>query len=472
MPLTLLRDKKIVIIGLLSILIVISLILFKSNNDDLPNIILIVMDTVRQDHLACYEYTRNTTPNLNRLVETSRIYSNAYSTSCWTIPAHASLFTGLYPIAHQTTQEHWKMSGETTTLAEILRKNGYETYGIIGNSVIGKHTNLDQGFSQYYEAWRDVEKDGEEHNNLFYFKQCMQQRNKKKPFFIFINFIEPHSPYDAPLRFQEQFVSDFSLDLKENFWGMHYLGMVRFSQDQLQHLIELFDAEILYVDYLIGKIIEELKEKELWNDTVFIVTGDHGENFGEHNHMGHAFSLYESTIKIPLIIHYPKSFLPKSEDHDMTQITDIFTTILGIAVIGGEGYFSQGVDLLKPDARKRRAAFAEYYYPIHDLDRFTEGEKNHPRLEPFKRRLRAIIVDNKKFIWGSDGNHELYDFAKDPEEKENLVDRDTGIEKEMKEKMQNMIARYELKENTYLDETEIVIDEETKKSLKELGYLK
>ena len=262
------RQKK-VIISIFAVLIVSYACLikiprnYKSVSADLPNIMIIIMDTVRQDHMSCYGYNRKTTPNLAKLARESKVYYNAYSTSCWTNAAHASLFTGLYPITHNTTQENCGMGQNLTTLAEVLRNAGFETFGIVENGMLGKHRNFDQGFSQYYETWKNNINSGSENRAFFLFKKCIGEQNSKKPFFMFINFIEPHNPYNSSRQFSNWFVSNPSIDCKNNLWKKYYLGKVQFSQDELDHLNELYDAEILYVDYLIGKIIDGLKRSNL-----------------------------------------------------------------------------------------------------------------------------------------------------------------------------------------------------------------
>lgn len=201
-----LKKKQKVIIGVCAVLSLFFIVLLKIIADYklapavLPNILIIVMDTVRQDHLSCYGYGRNTTPHLSELAKESKVFYNAYSTSSWTNPAHASLFTGLYPVTHKTTQENWQMSHHLTTLSEVLSNEGFETFGIVENPMLGKHNNFDQGFSHYYETWRKKEGSESENEAFLRFKQCIGKRNEEKPFFMFINFIEPHNPLNEYIR--------------------------------------------------------------------------------------------------------------------------------------------------------------------------------------------------------------------------------------------------------------------------------
>ena len=175
------------------------------------NVVIIVMDTARQDRLACYGYERDTSPNLTKLAAKSTTYNRAYTPGGWTAPAHASLFTGLFSIAHQTCQENWRMGDHLTTLAEVFKAQGYETIGIVENAMLNTRFNFNKGFSQYYESWRFT-KEGE-NIALSLFKKSLDKRNTKKPFLTFINLNEPHSPYNSSEQFYYQFVSDRSITI-------------------------------------------------------------------------------------------------------------------------------------------------------------------------------------------------------------------------------------------------------------------
>ncbi len=436
-----------------------------------PNVLIIVMDTARQDHLSCYGYSRETSPNLDILAAQSKIYYNAYSTSSWTSSAHASLFTGLYPVAHKTTQENWIMPDTAITLAEVLGEAGYQTFGIVENPMLGEYAGFHQGFSQYFEAYRQSSSGSNENIAFFLFKKCLQVRNKQQPFFLFINFIAPHNPYDSSHQFQKRFVTDPSLDIAENQWQNFYLNRTHFSSAELQHLQDLYDAEILYVDYLVGKIMEELKKQNIWDNTVVIITSDHGENIGDHNQMGHVFSLYETTTKIPLIIYYPPLFSPNTKDYEPTQLTDIFPTLLRIAGIDTVQYPSQGRDMLEDHSRKNRTIFTEYYSPVQAINAFAKSDRENPLLHIYKRRLRSIIFNNKKFIWGSDGKHELYNLSVDSREQNNLIDQETTIKNEMLAKLAETVDTYSIDANDSAANNSILVDQETKERLQTLGYL-
>jgi arylsulfatase A-like enzyme len=467
--------KKIIIIISVAVLLSVLVIIFPKNPSSIqaasPNIVLIVMDTARHDHCSFHGYEKKTTPILEELSKNSTIFHDAYTPAGWTSPAHASLFTGLFPISHGVSQENWICGDDLTTLAEILRDRGYETVGIVENPVLASPNNFDQGFQMYHETWKIKKKN--QNTACEIFKEFVPNRNKNKPFFVFFNFIEPHSPYNSSGPFYDTFISDPSIKLEHNMWIEYFLNKVNFSNSQIKHLFELYDAEILYTDYLIGQVIYTLKNYDLWNDTVFIVTSDHGENIGDHNMMDHVFSLHESIIKIPLLIHYPKSFALGHHDFSPTLLIDIFPTLLKLCGIDINRFDYHGVSLVNSE-RKNRKIFAEYYYPKQALELFPDDEKNHKRLEKYKRRIKAVIEGKFKLIWGSDGNHALYNLKEDPNEEKNLVNNDfyKNQKQLLLESLQDFVKKYHSNRNRSTKNSLKEMDKKTLEELKSLGYIK
>ena len=448
-----------------------------------PNVVIIVMDTARQDRLSCYGYERDTSPRLRELAKTSTVFGNAYSTSSWTSPAHASLFTGLYPIAHGVTQEHWRMSDGLVTLAEVLTQQGYETVGIVENPILSDRNGFDQGFSVYYSTWRiDSALDklpsrgptetGNTAADLFL--QTVR-RSRKSPFFIFVNLIEPHSPYDSSEQFENEFVTDRDISLVENMWREHYLGRRVLTEAEIRHLSELYDAELLYTDYLVGIMMDGLKASGCWDNTLFIVTSDHGENIGDHGHMDHVFSLYETLIRVPLIVRYPGGFGSASADGRPVQLTDIFPTVLEAAGVDRRAFPSEGLSLLSDRVPSDRAIFTEYYWPAQVLSCFDEADRSDPALQPYKRRLRSVISGGTKLIWASDGRNEMYDLADDPDELVNVWggQGDSTATRGIESKLAEAVSRFGAdREVTPEDVPTDGVDEATREALRSLGYLR
>jgi arylsulfatase A-like enzyme len=451
-------------------------------------IVVVIMDTVRRDHLSVYGYGRDTTPRLRALAAESRLFHQAYSTSCWTSPAHASLFTGLYPIAHATTQQQWTLAPELSTLAEILRDRGYETRAVIGNPMLSRYRGFDQGFSEYFQAWSehdDLKKRGVtllptlDELSARQVEALLETRDPAAPLFLFVNLIGPHAPYDSCGDFCEHFV-DKRPAAPGTAYGAtrlgaildHYVGNRELTATELWHQAGLYDAELLQADHIVGRIIDAMKRAGIWDGAFFAVTSDHGENFGEQGHVGHVFSLTQATTRIPLLVRDAARLSVGSVDEAPAQLTDLFSTVLRAAGVDPSPFSPHGMDLADSRGRRRRPVFTEYYRPRQALGlallRATPEERS--RLARFNRALRSVIVEDQKLVWGSDGRHELYDLKSDPLEQGNLIARPERADdwRRLQERLDELIEQYRPEQPLRAEEAPM--DEATRRALEAIGY--
>jgi arylsulfatase A-like enzyme len=243
----------------------------------------------------------------------------------------------------------------------------------------------------------------------------------------------------------------------------------------------LYDSEIGYVDAVIGRMVDLLRARNVLDETLLVITADHGEHFGEHGLLAHKFNLYETNVRVPLLIRYPRAFGPGVRDTARVQLHDLFETILSVAGSGGR-YASQGSSL---DAdQEERPALLEYYFPLLDLrivrdDLFRPGLRPEiadlaeavPEVKPFMRRLRAIRSGRLKLIWGSDGSVELYDIPTDPQELTDLSENEDYAEEleHLKAQLSEQISGCVGQSPT---EQPIQLDEEHIRQLKSLGYIR
>jgi arylsulfatase A-like enzyme len=441
-----------------------------------PDLMLVVLDTVRSDHLSVYGYERKTSPELARLVQRGRLFERAWSTSSWTAPAHASLFTGLLPAAHHTTQESWTLPSELYTLAEILRDSGYDTVGIVGNPVLSHERQFDQGFATWIETWHTAEGDDrtEDERAAQAVKHLLATRDARRPLFLFVNLIGAHSPYDSCGDLCGAFGADPEAKPRSNQWLAWYLKLVHFGPEQLEHLRALYDAEILQVDHILGEITSALDGAGLIRSGLLVVTSDHGENIGDHGHMDHLFSLYESTVRVPLVLVGPRFVSAGTRDAFPAQLQDVFPTLLGVSGAEPARWSSnQAIDLRDGQARMKRPLLLEYYKPVQALSlalRFTPENLRH-EFDRFRRRLRAVVADDWKLIVDSDGHEELYDLARDPDE---LVDRaQDAAESERRAQLLSLVEELRKASERPLQrpvENKPLADE-TRKALEALGYV-
>jgi arylsulfatase A-like enzyme len=435
------------------------------------NVLVILMDTTRPDRMSLYGYDRPTTTNLESLARQSTVYTRAYSTSSWTPPSHASLFTGLSPCLHGVTNEAPsyppKLATRFLTLAEVFWEAGYRTAAFVGNPMLHAGTGFSQGFEEFHETWRLDHEDGHPAERLL---RDLLDRPSDRPYFVFINLMEPHSPYDSSGEFFGLYDRHPELSsLVDSDWLQH-LTERAYSPAELEHLGDLYDSEIQYVDSLVGNMVQLLSGQDILDETLIVVTSDHGEHFGEHGLVEHVFNLHETNVRVPLLIRYPPRYPPGVRDPSLVQLQDLFETILSTAGLGGR-HDSEGADLLG-GVPETRPVFLEYYAPLTFLETWGEGWGDLPQLDPFKRRLRAVRYQSFKLILGSDGGTELYDVVRDPLELEDL----SGQAEYAAEltRLQKALLRdrfTDCQEDPAIESSPIELDEKTIRELRSLGYI-
>lgn len=436
-----------------------------------PNIVIIVMDTARQDHLSCYGYQRATTPFLEELASEARVFRNAYSTSSWTVPAHASLFTGLHSISHATTWEHFPLDARLTTLAQVLRDHGYRTIGISENKAVSNRRGFDKGFDRFTNPAHLPEA-----TETFAIKEFADifAETDDRPVFAFVNLFGPHDPYNSSAQFFGTFLSDPKY---KGGYGCDLLDVLikgtPLDEKRLLHLTEHYDAELLYADYVVMKMAEALRERNEWDNTVFIILSDHGENLGDHGFVKHQFNLYEPLVRVPLLIRFPDIFPAGSVEEHMVQLTDVFPTVLELAGIDPAAYPNQGRSLLPGKTDPDRVILTELYRHAWFQQMKEKDERwLHPRVLIHNRRLKSIRVGALKLILGSDGWCEMFDLSHDAGEMQDLSSIPTCAE--AKESLAKRLEAHLNELRTAQPPPNVEsgqMDEETEQTLRSLGYL-
>jgi arylsulfatase A-like enzyme len=468
-----------------------------------PNVILIVMDTVRKDRLSCYGYGRDTTPHIDQLARSGVLFRNAYSSSCWTPPAHSSLFTGNFPSKTGVLNLVRTMPRSNLTLAEILKGEHYITLGVVANSMISAAFGYGQGFQAYDELY-DVEAGYKNaafflRNSLLYGWLQNEPRAKPivrlltaliirqktaalfvgedfsgdrvnervfywldtiprdRPFFLFINYLDAHSPYEPPDSLLDRATADYNGWIKGKK-GYELMNAIHGVEEELwkgspgamtdaQYLSGLYDGEISYLDRKIWELVEGLKDRGIMDNTILFITSDHGEQFGEHGLMEHRNSLYQELISVPLILYSPSLYPPRTID-GMVSLCDIPVTILDILRIPAPGSV-QGKSLL----------------PL--LNGKTE-EGPRPIVTEWKDS-KALIQGDWKYIRSAGRKkEELYNIVDDPHEEVNMIAREPEIARGLDGSLQAWIDSFKplvaANEGKKMNET-------LRERLKALGYL-
>lgn len=463
-----------------------------------PNILLVVLDAVRFDHLSCYGYEKKTTPNIDRLSTGGILFENAFSTSCWTPPSHASLFTGLYPSFHGVYTGDSVLDVPDPTLVEILQDAGYRTLGISSIPQLSVTKRFNRGFDEYVEAWklnqtpRTALKWKAKIRSFLHLddpvtryiyeqiRRWIKERNPSMPFFIFANMNTAHSPYDPPTRYLSRHATSptsfrMTKKLKDLAAREGYRYMARqmeVTENEFRGLESLYDGEITYLDELLGHLFVFLQAEDLLEDTLILLLADHGENFGDHGLMYHQFCLYDSLIRIPMIWHYPRAIPHGERTSTLASMVDVMPSILGLAALPPESYSStQGACLFQGPqssySEGRDFVVAEYQAPPGVFNYFRRMTPNFD-YSVYERGYKSIRTLRHKYIVSSNGHEELYDLAKDPKEQSNIRSSLPGIADSFRQTLFKTVRDFGMERGASSSKEK---DGFTIQQLRALGYL-
>jgi len=327
-----------------------------------PNIVLIVIDTLRQDHLGCYGYHRNTSPNIDSLAASGIVFKNVQAQSSWTLPAMASMMTGLSHRVHGTgfwDGAFFGLDPSLPTLPTIMAGYGYQTAAFFNVVFLSPEFGFHRGF-QFYSCESSVEeglvRDAEGTvNDIIHWLNTDRGGgyDPDKPLFLVIHLYDPHLKYSPPAPFDTLFANPGYSGTYNADWGgkvatapVNCGSEVPDSTD-IANLEALYDGEIAFVDRNIGRLVTALREHDLTSNTWFIVTADHGEEFYEHHGVGHGHTLYQELLAIPLIITGP-GLDPDTETEAVAAQIDVLPTVLSICGLDVPEW-AEGQNLLSPD---------------------------------------------------------------------------------------------------------------------------
>ncbi len=403
-----------------------------------PNILILVADTLRADHLSGYGYQRATTPRIDRFAAEGQLFLDAYSSSSWTLPSHASLLTGRRVHEHQAGREgHPYLDRKFPTLAEVLGEAGYVSGGFVANTFwCGRQTGLDRGFVHYedfygkpgdalartvlgrmmaYEVLPHVgfldipgrKSAGDINDHILRWIDSVGDR----PFFVFANYMDVHGPYIPPPSYDGHFAGR----PLEQRWGSKIdVGAlesnVTAGPEVLRGWIDRYDESLLYLDEQVGHLLDELARRGVLDNTIVIFTSDHGESFGEHNLKYHGHSLYQEQIRIPLVVRFPPGISAGKRDPQpvaLEQIPRLIAELVGLK------------DAPFPGRSLRRVAPQEVEeVAVSEVTR----RRGIPSIWPTSSGgLRSLQTDQWQLILKDVGAAELYDLKADPAQARNLA---------------------------------------------------
>ncbi|MFH0935282.1 MAG: sulfatase [Candidatus Omnitrophota bacterium] len=419
------------------------------------NIILLIIDCLRADHLGCYGYARDTSPHIDKLAQEGVLFSNVFSQAGYTTASIPSIFTSKFPLSHGVwlPAKH-KLSDEEITLAEILKDNGYNTAAFTGGGFTSHLYGFDQGFDLYQEVeWGDIK----EINNLV-FNWLEQNQNKEKPFFLFLHCYTVHEPFNPPEPFASMYTSNYQGQFKGARLDSVLFEKIRkkpldYNSEDIDYIISQYDGGIRYYDENIGELLKKIEGLKLFSNTIVILTSDHGQDFMEHGTISHR-DIYDVGIHVPLIVRTPYLLPNNKKINALVRSIDIFPTILDmVALLGKNDIAIEGNSLLP-------AMLGQNVRKEHPVYSLGADNDNRGRISLRTRNWKLIATRKKN-------EYELYNLKNDPGELINLVSTEKEQFKVLKQKLDNYIKQ----SKSPIKKTKVILDEETKERLKSLGYL-
>jgi arylsulfatase A-like enzyme/Flp pilus assembly protein TadD len=397
-----------------------------------PNVVVITIDTLRADHLGCYGYRALPTPHIDDLARSSARFTRAFTPVPITLPAHAALFTGSFPMAtgmHDFSGN--RLPASAVTLAKVLRERNFSTAAFLGAAVLDSRFGLNQGFATYFDHFEfsrldeanldSVKRPGDQviDNALAWLKA-----HPREPFFLWVHLYDPHYPYTPP----EPFAS-------------------RYRERP-------YDGEIAFADAQVGRLLTFLKETGRYENALLVLAADHGEGLGEHGEKTHGFFVYNSTLHVPLLVKVP-GVAPRTIETEVSLV-DVMPTVL------------QALRLPIPSTVQGRSLLSEVVgkFPANKSNLYAETYL--PLLHFRWSQLRALEAGGMKYIEAP--QPELYDTRADPQETKNLLPGKQALGPEMHDRLQNLLRRYTPAAGGGAKETEPT-DPALADRLRSLGYV-
>jgi len=479
-----------------------------------PNIVLIILDCLRADHLGCYGYERDTSPNIDALAENGLIFSNAFSQGGYTVASIPSIFTSKFPLSHGVFLNNGnKLDADEPTLAKILKNNGYATAGFTGGGYTSHAYGFGLGFDLYKETdWGDMK----EVNQLAF---DWLETKQEKPFFLFLHSYSIHDPFSPPEPFSKLYAANYNGQLKNigldcflfeeinkgvltlSKEDMEYIASIysrplfekinketlTINKEDMEYIISQYDGGIRYCDEHMGKLFKKIDSLGLASNTIIILTSDHGEDLMDHGTISHG-DIYDTGIHVPLIIKYPCLFPKNKKISPIVRSIDILPTILDALGLPIEPEM-EGKSMLplafRKEDKQERAVFSFGVHSklkyriamrpkkmrislrIKDWKLISSYDITHNRLCNTEETSKEL--DNQAFTKKPEDiifQDELYNLEKDPKELNNLALVNKKQLTILKKKLNNYIKRLKLP----IKKDRAILDEKTRQQLKSLGY--
>jgi len=434
------------------------------NNVKKPNIILISIDSLRPDHLKCYGYFRNTSPNIDGLANDGVMFTDSVSTTTWTLPAHISMLTSLYPEAHQVIHDGVRLSEKATVCSEILQTAGYVNAGFVSGPYLHSRFGYNQGFDIYDDYTINFSSNEEAHRGITSPRihkriSSWLEQNYKQPFFLFLHYWDVHYDYIPPAPFDTMFDKYYKGDISSRNFEHNWRINPSMPKRDLEHIIALYDGEIAFTDSYIGKLLRMLKELGIYDNTMIIFTADHGDEFFEHGEKGHRKNLFDTTLKVPLIIKFPNNRWAGHQVEHQAGIVDIVPTFLDYLDINPK-VILQGKSLLPLITEEKQEDKSYYFADLH-------GNPKCVRTGQYKY---IIFWERRSFFWNRK-HPSLFDLSNDAEEQNNIAESNSEVKDRLHEVLMDSVDSSRIIAGN-IGKSQAQYSEDFVKKLKDLGYIK
>jgi arylsulfatase A-like enzyme len=470
-----------------------------------PNVLLILIETTRADHIGCYGYKRDTTPNIDALASEGVVFENYYTAAPFSGPSKATLATGRFPYNNGVRSMPQRIRSNVTTLAEEFRANGYRTGGFASGLFMGPQYGYHRGFETYeclgipYDLFRFTTAlrgleltlnrmtpwymDADERVHVEDATRAVPRvlnwidSAPADPFYCLLEFNEPHLDYIPPPPFDSRFtenypeytlMKDISTRKIPRYDVIYDFDKLGYSERDVAQSIALYDGEIAYVDWAIGNLVSGLRSRGLLDNTVVMVTADHGENFGEHGIYFQHTQLYEAALHVPMVVHYPPKLQP-TRVKGLVQEVDVFPTLMELAGISHEAPLD-GVSML------RKLDNDVSNYPIFAEDDIMRDPvlKKYPTYRVYlpgvAGKWRMVRDGDWKLIYipkADGGEYELYNVVQDPLERNNRYATEAAIG----ERLRLRLDKWMEQDITGESDLDPALLKAREKELRALGYI-
>jgi len=453
-----------------------------------PNILFIIIDAARADHFSCYGSANRTSPHIDQIAAEGVVYENAITAAGWTLPSHTSMFTGTYISKHGVSNENHVYDHKYILMPEVLKRAGYRTVGFCTNDWISDATGLSRGFSEFFNFQypKLIHKTKRFLNSLQIHgkdswafainrnvKNWIHKNAGEKPFFMFLHYGELHLPYQVPPPFNAQFLPKGMTYAEAQTVNQDpkafYAGVAKMTARDFEISKALYDGALAYIDHRIFELYQYLKNLGQLDNTMIIISSDHGESLGDHGHFDHYYVLYEGLLRVPLIIRYPEKFPAGSRFPEAVQTLDLLPTLKEMLELRDpELNEMQGIPLPPFKNPGREFTISERFKDLKGLKKsYPDRDLSHLARWELDRKV-AIRTKKYKLIASENYESELYDLEHDRLETKNLINEQPEVAKDLQNKIANWRQSFTV---SNMPGKEAEFDDAVRKRLESLGYL-